>query len=221
MLLDVLDRDRQILAHQLFVDALGLLQPALDRLKGIALVLLGEHRIEHLEPRLHLHDHRPVLHHQFTERLRGAQLLSLYPDDLLLPSERLGLPLDLFLELVLAVKKFDRIPHSVSDDRVHKRFVDKVRNAQLKTLVFHLDRVLTADDQHRDIVHPPAFPHAVDHGKAVHFRHMQIQQERCRLIRALPQLLQRLRSVCSHRHHRIGLEYLPQQFAVHLRVVDY
>jgi hypothetical protein len=97
--------------------------------------------------------------------------------------------------------------------------VDKIRNPHLKTLIFHVNGLLAADDKHRNLFQPAVLSDFLDNRKTIHFGHLQIQQQcRCFLL-IFPQPAYRFLSVFRRFYLIFIFKHIAQHFAVYFRVI--
>ncbi len=216
---DALYRDGISFPVQLFINAFGGFQTALDGLKGIPVVLLGKFFVKDLELCLDHHDGAAVLHHQVVENLGISQLAGVEPDDLALLLQSPCLLGDGLRHCVFAGEEFYDIVYPFFYNGAVKGLVDKIRNAQLEAIVFNLYGSFAAYDQDGDDVDPLLVVHPVQDRIAVCIGHLQIQKKGRDAALIFLQLLDGLRTVLRCLYDIILHQHIMQYLAVDLHVI--
>ena len=120
--------------------------------------------------------------------------------------------------LLVGVER-ERVLDAALDDERVEGTADVVGNAETVAALDGLVVVGGGDHDDRDLVDPAELVHVLEHGKAVHLRHIDVEQHQVD-VHILPEHAQRLRAVLCFcifvSLAQNGLEY----FSVHLRVVN-
>ena len=120
--------------------------------------------------------------------------------------------------LLVGVERERVLDAALNDERVEGT-ADVVGNAETVAAPDGLAVVVGGDHDDRDLVDPAELVHVLEHGKAVHLRHIDVEQHQVD-VQILPEHPERLRAVhcldISVSLAQDGLEH----FSVHLRVVN-
>ena len=120
--------------------------------------------------------------------------------------------------LLVGVERERVLDAALNDERVEGT-ADVVGNAETVAAPDGLAVVVGGDHDDRDLVDPAELVHALEHGKAVHLRHIDVEQHQVD-VQILPEHPERLRAVhCLDILVSLAQDGL-EHFSVHLRVVN-